>query len=694
MSKSYPRIASKVLLVLTLILLATSFVFATSEINPIYSDNPSTVKLEYDNLNRIINKTAGNQTFNYEYDEQYLGTLNSVTTDNYSINYEYDKKQRVKKEAVIIDGITFTKEYVYDSQDRTVKEITVNNSLDYIYNKQGKVKQIPGVVTSSSYNAIGSILNKSYNNGIVTTYTYDELTNRLKSINSNVQSLTYEYDNVGNIMSINNSNVESILKYDNLDRLILATIGADSYEYSYNSLGNIMKVNHNNNSKKYVYYKGHAPIKITEGDIGVDVHNPHELETGSKNRTFEMFLIGSGTTNFTVDFGDGQSFTENINVENGVMVFIQNNYSHGGDYVVNFSTDDDYQKINTKFGMSIFDLDVLYANATRQVFEFISYNDVVEMAESVTWNCSDGINSMFATNLTGNQFMYDYFEHNYSAPGRKTMMCNISSLDGSDSKTIEFNIPGLEIENYDVLAEDISRRIISFDVMNYFTEIQANITMDDSALVNLSHDENIMVFTEVNYSNDGYNIFDILVTGQDQQSKYIESFKTEGVSIENYNRYESNLTTNILSFDVVNNWHNGFVNWSVSEPDISNLTYLNNSDRIMVIIENNYTQGLFNPQIKAKVSSFEAILSDSFLINPLDLTLNTLSNSVTEMIIDNNIANNTQISWALDDLGGTINATDNVMMIIEGNYSTGVHQTKGVINSSKFSDIEYGVIIQ
>ena len=74
-----------------------------------------------------------------------------------------------------------------------------------------------------------------------------------------------------------------------------------------------MKIVENNQSKKFVYdgSTAHFPSRIVEGEAGIDVYNPIELDTGSKNRTMEFFLINDKNTslsgvNWSIDFGDSQ----------------------------------------------------------------------------------------------------------------------------------------------------------------------------------------------------------------------------------------------------------------------------------------------------------------------------------------------------------------------------------------------------
>ena len=88
--------------------------------------------------------------------------------------------------------------------------------------------------------------------------------------------------------------------------------------------------------------KAHAPSSIIEAGGSVDVYHVGEL-TGSKNRTFEFFLVNDMNTtmnnvNVTVAFGDGKTFSNtSMSIGSNIMFLVQNNYSRGGDYKINIT---------------------------------------------------------------------------------------------------------------------------------------------------------------------------------------------------------------------------------------------------------------------------------------------------------------------------------------------------------------------
>jgi len=504
--------------------------------------------------------------------------------------------------------------------------------------------------------------------------------------------------------------------------MVRVAIGTDNYAYSYDSLGNIMKIVKNNQSKKYVYNGlAHAPSSIIDGASGVDIYAPRDIGTGSKNRTFEFFIINENNVtlnnvSYSIDLGNGLKINDsNLSIlgNNNIMFFIQTNYSKGGDYIVKFNVSsagiNDYEWKNIKFGIRANNISIIYSNISYKTFEFDMSSDIVENSYNASWNCSDGISSI-VFNLTSRQSVMDFIQTNYSSPGAKNFTCMALGVDGNESKTILFNIDGVKIENYDILSSNASRRVITYNLRNYYYSDTVNVTMsgDDSTskLINLSDNDNVMVFAEFNYTTDSAQ--DLLITANVNTSSdaYRDSFGIRGATIKNYNRIQKNYTNSILMFDVWNNWKTGYVNWSIGEPNIRNSTYLNNNESIMVFIEYNYTtQGNRQPEINATISTYVDRIREFFEIKPVKITsLLTLkenqSNSVSELIIKNNINTTQTASWtfntgAVNVTNATsLNASESIFVYIASNYSSSnIYRTNAYINTSTYNDTENGFIL-
>lgn len=166
-----------------MLLLVIPIALANSEQNLNYDSTPNTVKLGYDSLNRITNKNSTTDLTNYTYDANLQGTLSTINFGNSSYRYTYDDKLRVIEEKRIVDGIEFSKKYLYDSSDRLVSIVFLDSNstdLDFYYNQMNKLDKINGYINKTNYNAFGNPLNRTYFNSKITAFDYQSLNARLK----------------------------------------------------------------------------------------------------------------------------------------------------------------------------------------------------------------------------------------------------------------------------------------------------------------------------------------------------------------------------------------------------------------------------------------------------------------------------------------------------------------------------------
>jgi YD repeat-containing protein len=691
------------------------------------------ITLVYDSLNRVLQKNSTDVNISFGYDREYYGTLANVSLTDSSIGrnitytYQYDDRLRIVEQTKDFDGVSLTTDFLYDSQDRIISKERPSFDLDFIFSRQGKVQTIPGYINNSAYNAFGSILNRTYNNNLVQTFTYHDGNNRVNTISTpGVQSLTYGYDNVGNILSIDDQqqNLLHSLSYDSLDRMKTATIGSDRYVYSYDSLGKIMKIIKNDEAKKFVYNgNAHAPTQILDTAAGGDVFNP--VVNGTNLTRFVTFQIVNDKNatlsgvNWTVHFGDG-TFTSNgsvtLSAESFESITVNHTYANTGSYDITVNVvapgSVDNHTITDVFGARARNVTVINTNAGVHTYEFLIENDIDGVAENVSWNCSNGLESLYAANLTSMQSLYDYIQYNYSSPGKRTFTCTAVQLNGQESVSIDIEIPALSIEDYDILSENVSRQVLGFTAANYYWDLNTNIsvfTSDESFNQNLTivQDGNLMVFSEVNYSGDDTNTLSVSLTAVNASANRTEDFVSEGVSIENYQRQAENTTKSIFLFDLRNNWYNGSVTWNISEPDVKNETPLQHNETLMVFIEENFTShGGKTSLVQASVNTFIKKITDLFEVRPLEIEeLNTLSEdqteSVSEVVVKNNAEYTQMFSWMFDTGIENVTSTNdlnitgnNIFVYIASNYSnTGVFKTKATVNSSTYEDNQSGVII-
>lgn len=676
------------------------------------------VSLSYDASGRVTAKESSDVNLSFAYDGQYPGTLSNITiNDNVTFSFAYDERLRPVLEVQDFgNGVVFNASYAYDGADRLIRRTGAGGSLSYLFDAQGLVGAIPGFVDEVSYAASGALASKAYGNGLETTYGYDAR-NRLSSIVSDVQDISYTYDGVGNVLSINDSGLLHAMTYDSLDRLSTVTIGSDSYRYSFGEVGNLQKMVVNDEAKYYHYAgsQAHAPSLIVVGGPGLDVAAVADVDSDSRSRVFEAWLEndaseGQEGVDVNVSFGDGSDVEiTGLSITDDVLLLVGHNYSSGGDYDVSFATAEDERAMAVKFGMRATSLGLLYSDEEAAILEFLAENDVQEEARNVGWNCSNDLASLYSLNLTGNGFLFDWMLYNLSSPGLQTVTCAVDSDDGSDEASVSFMVEGLSVDEYDVLVENVSKRVLSFEVGNSFKNVTANVSFVGSgdnlswSLVNFSTGEKILVFAEVDYAHDGVNSFVVNVTSGTEEVVFEDGFNEMCADIEEYVRVPLTALTQVLLFEVKNNWYAGNVSWNVSDPALGDTVYLGSNESVLVFVGANYLEGVHTPQIISWTDTYVDSLSDYFEVRPLDVvSLSVLaegSSAVSEAVVANHLDEPQVFDWGFGDgvtnvSGSGLNVSDDVMLFIGTNYSSqGVYVTSFFVNSSSYADSASGVIV-
>jgi hypothetical protein len=559
------------------------------------------------------------------------------------------------------------------------------------------------------------MFNRTYSNNLIQKYTYDSQNNRLTAMFiSNVQNISYSYDNDGNILTINDSLLGklSTMRYDALDRLVSANVGMDQYRYVYNPIGNLRKIVKNNQTTQFQFNgaQAHAPSTITDSlPNSVDLYEPHDLNTQSLNRTTELVLSNANNvmlSNVGLNFAFGSQLVNtsfNISANQSVIVFVQSNYSNGGTYHINVTSNGtDKQGFDVKFGTFIKSLSLVDKTISLTTFELLVSSSINETARNIIWNCSNGINSFYATNLSNMSSFFELMQYNYSTSGQKIFTCNVSSIDGNDSVSITFNIDSLKLQNYNVMYSNLSRRVVSFDLVNKFYPINFNLSVNTSnnltkLNLSLSSNETMFGFVEANYSDDILYSVGINVSNSETYDTYNDYFTFDGVDIKNYARIDGNFTNKVVTFQVVNNWYPGNVSWSLDNPSLNGTQYLNTSDSIFVFVANNYTtQGLTNLRATVNNSLFSDYFVDLFDNRPLGInSFDAIGTNVFELSAVNHLSVPQLMSWSIDNVSSlnSTNVSSSLFVYVQTNYTSGVTVSTAKINSSSYNDTEQEVIV-
>lgn len=701
------------------------------------TDNKGNViDISYDGLNRIKEKNTSSLIISFAYDKEYHGTLSNISINNsIAYNYKYDDRLRVIKELLTARHHSFETGFMYDSADRILeKRLPDNDDLDYYYDLQGKTKEIKGYINDTKFNPFGNPLNRTYFNSKLTEFDYYSDNARLKQIKTDtVQNLNYSYDAVGNVMNINDSvnNRTYSMSYDNLDRLTNVSINSFKWVYSYDALGNILKIVRNfskTTSFKFESGLAHAPSKVLTKDTGVDVYRESLIQSSNKTKQYLFYLVNERNEtlddiNWTVEFGDSSSESSgtllSLNKSKNVLVIVNHTYGSDGNFKINLTgknnTASDYESFDLILGAVTKTLSVIKKNSTLIFTEFSVENKNNNLSENWGWNCSNGVHSTRDFNMSSDQGLLVIMEHNYSLNNIKTnITCIINSTGNKQNLTLNFNIEGLDIFDYNSTKVGINTVEVQFQIKNLYSTLNVswNITAHDiiiqsPAEITLDQGQITTVIQEINFTNRGVKPVVITAYSGNFTDTYQEDIRLFSLGIEDFLNIVKNGTTRIFNFLVKNDWIDVTATWNISDPGLENIVNLTNNESLIVVIEENFKQGKKDAVIKVFNSTFlEDTLIEIFTIKEIGINeFETLyqndSWAITSALVVNNIEK-LNLSWKLNNTQELLISNKNLelntsqiaFVVIESNFSeSGVYPLTFMINSSSLNDNETGVAV-
>ena len=698
------------------------------------------VLTSYDSLNRILQKNTTNETITFSYDKQFQGTLSNVSYEssianfnNHTFAYFYDDKLRIIKETVYEGSDVDVTGNTYDSMDRIIESLQPNNlELDNYYNVQNKIDKIKGYINQTKYNPTGNPLNRTYFNGKVIQFDYQTNNLRLRQIKTDtIQQLNYSYDNTGNVLAINDSinNRSYKMGYDNLNRLTNVSINDFNWVYSYDAIGNILKIVRNySQTTSFKYYDSpvHSPQRVITAQTGVDILRQSDLNSSSKAKVVEFYLINEKNSsifnvNWSAEFGDNNLINStvpfNLSLKENILVIIENNYTKGGDYIINLtgrsnSSSSDYERINLIFGAIANNLDVLKKNASNVITEFNAKNSLSEQSVNWTWNCSNGVSSSVPFNMSANEDLMVVMEHNYSL-SQPNLSCSVYSADGNQSKFSTIIFDGIKIEGYNSTKTDSDTVLTKFNIKNYFSTqtVYWNISADNlfyNGSVALDQLQSYTVSQELNFSWGGKKQIFVSIGAGNFMDSYTEYYSVKWLDLNQFYSTIKNATTRIFDFLITNkNSINTNASFNLSNPVLNYSAGLANNESLIVVIEQDYSQGDKTVNIKIFNQTLqEDNLIEIFKIRQISIeSLQTLyesdKTSIVSSVIKNNI-NPLNVSWRLNNTEQLINSTQGIylntseqaIIVIENNFSSsGVYPLTFFINNSIYNDNQTGVAV-
>jgi YD repeat-containing protein len=144
----------------------------------------SSIGFEYDRLNRLtlVDHPGGEDDVILDYDDASNRTLMESSSTSYTYAFGYDQSNRLTREDVIIGGMSYSVDFIYDGQNNLVQSIYPSGEVvDYTYDADGRIVDIPPSAGNFAYHPSGAPTHFDNQIGVSSDFTYDNRS-RLKTL--------------------------------------------------------------------------------------------------------------------------------------------------------------------------------------------------------------------------------------------------------------------------------------------------------------------------------------------------------------------------------------------------------------------------------------------------------------------------------------------------------------------------------
>ncbi len=210
---------------------------ASSRLRQIASDSVALVDYAYDALGRLARKTLGNGvSSDYTYDAagRLLTLTNHIPGGEVLSHFAYTYDRRGRRTALQTQYGTWT--YTYDPAGQLTRAVL--SSTD---------DAIPNQDLTYEYDALGNRV-RTTANGIETACAANNLNQY-----TTVGNRTYAHDLDGNLIEETGPEGTTIYTYDDENRLVSVTRGADEWRATYDAIGNRVALDENGAARQFVY---------------------------------------------------------------------------------------------------------------------------------------------------------------------------------------------------------------------------------------------------------------------------------------------------------------------------------------------------------------------------------------------------------------------------------------------------------
>ncbi|MHC4507838.1 MAG: FG-GAP-like repeat-containing protein [Planctomycetota bacterium] len=211
--------------------------------------NGDKTTFEYDAMNRLNRKDLPDgTTVTYTYTP--TGKVATITDTRGVTTYTYDVRDRITS---VAQPGPETVSYAYDEAGNRISVTAAGGTTSYTYDALNRVATVTdpdGNITAYTYDAVGNLVNTNYPNGTEVNYAYDSR-NRVLQVQhaesgggSVLDQFDYTLDAAGRRIGQTDdfSGLVNTYTYDDIDRLLTATVDGTSTTYTYDDAGNPLTV--------------------------------------------------------------------------------------------------------------------------------------------------------------------------------------------------------------------------------------------------------------------------------------------------------------------------------------------------------------------------------------------------------------------------------------------------------------------
>lgn len=209
-----------------------------------------TIDYTYDNLNRLVQEEAPNNTYSYQYDSYGNRSQLSVTGDeNYTTSYTYDKNNRMRNQTKTEGTANEITDFWYDPNGNQISSMTLRSNKGSV--PVMKFELAGGDTNSySEYNSWNQ-LTRTMQNGKTASYTYNGDGLRMsKTVDGTTTSHIWDGTNIAGDVTGG-----TVTKYIRGLQLISSKQGSNESFYTYNGHGDVVQLTNGTGAitKQYSY---------------------------------------------------------------------------------------------------------------------------------------------------------------------------------------------------------------------------------------------------------------------------------------------------------------------------------------------------------------------------------------------------------------------------------------------------------